>query len=147
MNKVVLLGRLTKDPDYRQNEVNENSSFCRFSLAVDRPRSKNADANQPTADFISCVCFGRTAEFINKYFKKGDPIVVEGRIQTGSYTNKEGNRVYTTDIMVEKTEFVPRNSVGGDQAAGTQGARDASENRRDDFRDIPDGVDTELPFS
>lgn len=147
MNKVVLLGRLTKDPDYRQNEVNENSSFCRFSLAVDRPRSRNADANQPTADFIPCVCFGRTAEFINKYFKKGDPIVVEGRIQTGSYTNKEGNRVYTTDIMVEKTEFVPRNSVGGDQAAWTQGARDVSENRRDDFRDIPDGVDTELPFS
>lgn len=146
MNKVVLLGRLTKDPDYRQNEVNENSSFCRFSLAVDRPRSRNADANQSTADFIPCVCFGRTAEFINKYFKKGDPIVVEGRIQTGSYTNKEGNRVYTTDIMVEKTEFVPKNA-GRDGNSVDQNQSEVAVSSKDSFRDIPSGVDEELPFN
>lgn len=152
MNKWVGIGRLTKDPDFRENEVNENSSFCRFTIAVDRPYVKDRE-NQPTADFINCVCFGKSAAFINKWFHKGEPIAVEGRIQTGSYTNKEGNRVNTTDIMVEKAEFVPKTgNSGGDQSRSGQGgsgrgARDASERRRDDFADIPDGVNEELPFN
>lgn len=149
MNKWIGVGRLTKDPDYKRSEVNENSSFCRFSIAVDRPYVRDR-GNQPSADFISCVCFGKSAEFVNKFFHKGDPIMVEGRIQTGSY-EKNGQRVYTTDIMVEKTEFVPKsgNTDGGQsgQSNGKHGARDASERRRDDYRDIPDGVDEELPFS
>lgn len=145
MNRVVLLGRLTRDPDFRPNEVNANMSSCRFNLAVDRPYVKDRE-NQQTADFIGCVCFGRTADFINKYFHKGDPIVVEGRIQTGSY-EKNGQKVYTTDVVVERTEFVPRSNNGGEQGGNNYGARDASEKRRDSYRDIPSGADEELPFS
>lgn len=152
MNKWIGIGRLTKDPDYRQNEVNDGSSFCRFTIAVDRRFVKDRE-NQQTADFISCVCFGKTAEFVNKYFHKGSPMAIVGRIQTGKYTNKEGQTVYTTDIMVEDAEFVPRSSADGESSGGNggnggnYGARDASERRRDDFKDIPDGVDEELPFS
>ena len=146
MNKVMLLGRFTKDPDFRQNEVNENSSFCRFNLAVDRPFAKGNSNSQPTADFIGCICFGKTAEFINKYFHKGDPIIVEGRIQTGSY-EKNGQRVYTTDVLVDRTEFVPKSNNSGDQGSNNYGARDASEKRRDEYKDIPSGADEELPFS
>ena len=143
MNKWIGLGRLTRDPDYRANEVNENSSFCRFTVAVDRPyTSKKDNSNQPTADFISCICFGKTAKFLDNNFHKGDPIVLEGRIQTGQY-EKDGQKVYTTDVMIDKVEFAPKNNGG----ASGQGARDASEKRRDDYRDIPAGVDEELPFS
>lgn len=148
MNKWIGIGRLTRDPDFRENEVNANSSFCRFTIAVDRPFSRDRDNNQPSADFINCVCFGKSAAHINKWFHKGDPISVVGRIQTGSYTNKDGNKVNTTDIMVESVEFVPKNNgISGDQNNNNRGNRDASEKRRDDYRDIPDGVDSELPFS
>ena len=144
MNKVILSGRLTRDPEVRTSEVGNNNTFCRFSLAVDRPWAKNNDNSQPTADFIGCVAFGKTAEFIGKYFHKGDPLIAEGRIQTGSYTNKNGEKVYTTDVAVEKTEFVPRNGGGSGQ-----GQRDASEKRRNDnFMDIPDDADEDgLPFN
>lgn len=142
------MGRLTRDPDFRENEVNENSSFCRFSLAVDRPWARDRE-NQQTADFINCICFGKTAEFMEKWFHKGDPIIVEGRIQTGSYTNKDGVKVYTTDIAVDRTEFVPKNGGTGENAGSAgYGQRDTSEQRRkDDFANIPDGVDDELPFN
>ena len=142
------MGRLTRDPDFRENEVNENSSFCRFTLAVDRPWARDKE-NQQTADFINCICFGKTAEFMEKWFHKGDPIIVEGRIQTGSYTNKDGIKVYTTDIAVDRTEFVPKNGGTGENAGGAgYGQRDTSEQRRkDDFINIPDGVDDELPFN
>ena len=142
------MGRLTRDPDFRENEVNENSSFCRFTLAVDRPWVRDRE-NQQTADFINCICFGKTAEFMEKWFHKGDPIIVEGRIQTGSYTNKDGIKVYTTDIAVDRTEFVPKNGGTGENAGGAgYGQRDTSEQRRkDDFVNIPDGVDDELPFN
>lgn len=143
------MGRLTRDPDFRENEVNENSSFCRFTLAVDRPWVRDKE-NQQTADFINCICFGKTAEFMEKWFHKGDPIIVEGRIQTGSYTNKDGIKVYTTDIAVDRTEFVPKNggNVEGATSQSGYGQRDTSEQRRkDDFVNIPDGVDDELPFN
>lgn len=146
MNKAILLGRFTRDPELRTSAAGDGS-FCRFTIAVDRSfRSK--DSSQPTADFISCVCFGKTAEFVEKWFHKGDPIVVEGRIQTGSY-EKDGQRVHTTDIVVERTEFVPKNGGNGDNGGGNYGQRDASETRRQDtsFRDIPDGIDEELPFN
>lgn len=151
MNKVELIGRLTRDPDFRGSEVGDNSSYCRFTLAVDRRYVKDRE-NQQTADFISCVCFGRTAEFVEKYFKKGTPMALSGRIQTGRYTNKDGQVVYTTDVMVEEVEFVPRSNTDGEAPSGNgnnngYGARDASERRRDDFVDIPDGIDAELPFS
>lgn len=146
-NKWIGMGRFTKDPDFRENEVNENSSFCRGTIAVDRPFSRNNDSNQPTADFIPIISFGKTAEFINKHFHKGDPIYVEGRIQTGKYTNRDGQTVYTTDVLVEKAEFTPRNEKTGNGGGSNNGQRDASEKRRDDFRDIPDGVNEELPFN
>lgn len=148
MNKVELLGRLTRDPDYRGSEVGDNSSYCRFTVAVDRRYVKDRE-NQQTADFISCVCFGRTADFVNKYFHKGSPIALTGRIQTGKYVNKDGQTVYTTDVLAEEVEFVPRSNDGeseGNSNSGNYGARDASERRRDDFIDIPEGVDSELPF-
>ena len=149
MNKVELLGRLTRDPDYRASEVGDNSSFCRFTTAVDRRYVKDRE-NQQTADFISCVCFGKTAEFVNNYFHKGSPIALSGRIQTGKYTNRDGQTVYTTDVLVEEVEFVPKNGGDGDSAPASgnnnYGARDSSERRRNDYSDIPGGDDSELPF-
>jgi single-strand DNA-binding protein len=149
MNKAILLGRFIRDPELRTSAAGGDGSFCRFTIAVDRAfRSK--DSSQPTADFISCVCFGKTAEFVEKWFHKGDPVVVEGRIQTGSY-EKDGQRVYTTDIMVERTGFVPKNNGIGEVKSDIResyGQRDASESKRQDtFRDIPEGVDEELPFN
>lgn len=145
MNKWMGLGRLTADPDFRENEINPDSSYCKFTVATDRPYSKD---KEQTADFIRCVCFGKSAKFVDTYFHKGDPIIVEGRIQTGKYVNKDGITVYTTDIMVEKTDFCPKTKNDGEKSSdgNSYGARDASEKRRDDFRDIPDGVDEELPF-
>lgn len=151
MNKVILCGRIVRDPELRTSEVGDNSSFCRFSIAVDRPWVRDRE-NQQTADFISCVCFGKTAEFIEKWFHKGDPIMVEGRIQTGSYTNRDGQKVYTTDVNVERTEFVPKSNGTGetkpDVPVGSRGGRDTSEARRHEtYRDVPGGVNEELPFS
>ena len=99
MNKVILCGRLTKDPEVRQG----NSTVARYTLAVDRRFKKDGE---PDADFINCIAFGKNAEFVEKYLNKGTKIAVVGRIQTGSYTNKEGQKVYTTDIVVEEHEFV-----------------------------------------
>ncbi len=148
MNKWIGMGRLTRDPEIRTSAVGDNT-ICRFSLAVDRPWARDRE-NQQTADFINCICFGKTAEFMEKWFHKGDPIIVEGRIQTGSYTNKDGIKVYTTDIAVDRTEFVPKNGGNGEGATSQSGygQRDTSEQRRkDDFVNIPDGVDDELPFN
>lgn len=99
MNKVILMGRLTRDPEVRYSSGENQTAIARYSLAVDRRRGKNDD--QPSADFINCVAFGRSAEFAEKYFHKGLKITVAGRIQTGSYTNKDGQKVYTTDVVVE----------------------------------------------
>ena len=104
MNKVVIIGRFTRDPEIKYTTGENATATARFSLAVNR-RFKNKEGNYD-ADFINCVAFGKTAEFIEKYFTKGMAIGITGRIQTGSYTNKEGQKVYTTDVVVEETEFV-----------------------------------------
>ena len=110
MNKVILMGRLTRDPEVRYTQGDNASAVARFSLAVDRRFKKDGEQ---TADFINCVAFGKTGEFIEKYGRKGTKFVVEGRIQTGSYTNKDGQKVYTTDVVVEQVEFAESKSSSG----------------------------------
>ena len=142
MNKVILLGRLTAKPELRYTP--SNNAYTRFSVAVNR-RFKNAEGNYD-ADFINCVAFGKSAEFVEKYFKKGMAIGLTGRIQTGNYTNKDGQKVYTTDVVVEETEFVE--SKGASSADNSNTSRPApSAANNNDFMSIPDGVDEELPFA
>ena len=147
MNKVVLIGRLARDPEVRYSQNDTSMAIARFSLAVDRRRSANSQDGQ-SADFISCVAFGRTAEFIEKYFTKGRRIGVYGHIQTGSYTNKEGAKVYTTDVVVDEAEFVESR---GDNAANDSGFTAPSQSQAapagDGFMNIPDGIDEDLPFN
>ena len=100
MNKVILMGRLTRDPEVRYSQGENATAVARYTLAVDRSQSRNNQNGEQTADFIQCVAFGRSGEFAEKYFRKGTKVVVTGRIQTGSYTNKDGQRVYTTDVVV-----------------------------------------------
>ena len=137
MNKVELVGRLTKDVDIRYTDG--GSSIARFSVACDR-RFKTE--GQPTADFISCVAFGKTAEFVEKYFSKGARIGLTGRIQTGSYTNNDNQKIYTTDVVVEEVEFVESKAQGDAQARDN-----ASKPSADGFVNIPEGIEAEeLPF-
>ena len=147
MNKVVLIGRLARDPEVRYSQNDTSMAIARFSLAVDRRRSANSQDGQ-SADFISCVAFGRTAEFIEKYFTKGRRIGVYGHIQTGSYTNKEGAKVYTTDVVVDEAEFVDSK---GDNPNGESGFSAPSQSQAapagDGFMNIPDGIDEDLPFN
>ena len=141
MNKVILMGRLTRDPDIRYTQPNsaqEQTCTARYSLAVNR--RFNRDGEQK-ADFISCVAFGRQAEFAEKYLRKGTKIVLAGRIQTGSYTNRDGQKVYTTDVVVEEQEFAESKASG---QTAQQNPASASE---DGFMEIPDGLEEELPFS
>ncbi len=143
MNKVILMGRLTRDPDIRYSQGENAMAIARFTLAVNRRIKKDSATDQQTADFISCIAFGKTAEFYEKYTHQGIKLVVEGRIQTGSYTNKEGVKVYTTEVVVENTEFAEsKNSA----ESGAASARPEPENiTGDGFMDIPD--DDALPFS
>ncbi|MCR5474203.1 MAG: single-stranded DNA-binding protein [Lachnospiraceae bacterium] len=153
MNKVILVGRLTRDPDIRYSTGNEPMAVARYSLAVDRRgRRDNNGGDQPTADFINVVAFGRDGEFAEKYLRKGNRILVEGHIQTGSYTNKDGQKVYTTDVVVERHEFVESKgasqSSGADQySAPAPGMGGAQPDGGDGFMNIPDGIDEELPFN
>lgn len=144
MNNVVLVGRLTRDPDVRYTDG--GTSIARFSLAVDR-RFKKDDG--PTADFPNCVAFGKPAEFIEKYFHQGMRIGVQGRIQTGSYENQDGVKVYATDIVVENCEFVESKAASeGSGFEGTAGKKSSSNKPdTDGFMNIPDGIDEELPFN
>lgn len=142
MNKVVLMGRLARDPDVRYTQGAESLAVARYTLAVDRRMKRDASSQEQTADFISCVAFGKAGEFVEKYLKKGTKILISGRIQTGSYTNKDGNRVFTTEVVVEEHEFAESRNTGsrtGEELPTPQGA-DAS-----GFTDIPD--DMPLPFS
>lgn len=146
MNKVILMGRLTRDPEVRySNGANGQTAVARFSLAVDRRRTNNS-ADGQTADFINCVAFGRQGEFVEKYLHKGTKIALTGRIQTGSYTNKDGQKVYTTDIVADEIEFAEsKNASGGSdnyQPSNNQSAPVSD----DGFMQIPDGIDEELPF-
>lgn len=142
MNSVQLVGRFTKDPEIRYTSGENSMAIARFSLAVDR-RFKNENSNE-NADFISCVAFNKTAQFIEKYFRKGQRIGLIGRIQTGSYTNKDGQKVYTTDVIAEQVEFVESKANSCGYAGETnQYTADTSE-----FVNIPDDVEDEgLPFN
>ena len=144
MNKVILMGRLTRDPEVRYSAGDNAMAVARFSLAVDRRRRANGGDEQ-TADFINCVSFGRQAEFAEKYLRKGTKLLVTGRIQTGSYTNKDGVKVYTTDVVVEEQEFAESKS-SSDNSGFSQSAP-MPQSAGDGFMNIPDGIDEELPFN
>lgn len=138
MNKVILLGRLTRDPEvrYTQTATGDTMAIARYNLAVDR-RGKKVEG-QPTADFISCVAFGKNGEFAEKYLKQGTKIAITGHIQTSNYTNKDGQKVYTTDVVIDEQEF-----------AESKASSDRTEERpsaNDGFIPIPDGIEGDLPF-
>ena len=153
MNKVILMGRLTRDPEVRYSQGENALAIARFTLAVDRRGRRQDGADQQTADFISCVAFGKTAEFAEKYLKQGTKIAVTGRIQTGSYTNKDGQKVYTTEVVVEETEFAESKNAqaantGASYGGNTYTARpEPSAAAGDGFMNIPNGIDDELPFN
>ena len=138
MNKVIEIGRLTKDPEIRYSQGANTTCVARYTLAVDR---KFKQEGQPTADFIKCIAFGKLGEFAEKYLHKGIKIAVTGRIQTGSYKNKDGNTVYTTDVVVEEQEFCESKSINQSQG------NDRPQTSSDDFMSIPDGVEDGLPFN
>ena len=149
MNKVILMGRLTRDPEVRYSQGETPLAIARYTLAVDRRMARSNNEEQ-SADFINCVAFGRAGEFAERYFRKGTKIAVTGRIQTGSYTNKDGVRVYTTEVVVEEQEFAEsKNASSGSEAGFTGGNfnRPASGGAGDGFMNIPDGIDEELPFN
>ena len=147
MNRVILMGRLTRDAEIRYSQGESSTAIARFSLAVDRRFRKEGD--EQTADFINCVAFGRTAEFMERFGRKGTKFVAEGRIQTGSYTNKNGQRVYTTDVVVESVEFAESKSAASGSDGGFTPADRPSPSQAagDGFMNIPDGIDEELPFN
>ena len=140
MNKVILVGRLTRDPEVRYSSGEIRTAVARSMLAVERRFKRN---NEPTADFIQCVVFGKSAEFAEKYFRQGMRISVSGRIQTGSYTNKDGVRVYTTEVIVEEQEFAESKSESASAHAHVSQEGASSD---DGFMNIPDNIDEELPF-
>ena len=137
MNKVILMGRLTKDPEVRYSQGENATAVARYTLAVDRQFKRDGDQS---ADFINCIAFGKRGEFAEKYLRKGTKIAVVGRIQTGSYTNKDGQKVYTTDVIVDEHEFV-------ESKASQQNGGDSAPVSSVGFMSIPDGVDTQLPFN
>lgn len=137
MNKVILMGRLTRDPEVRYSAGDNSTAVARYTLAVNRRFKRD---NEPTADFIPCVAFGKAAEFTEKYFRQGMQVTISGRIQTESYTNREGQKVYTTEVVVEEQEFAESKRNG--QTTTQQEPPDTG----DGFMNIPDGIDEELPF-
>ena len=143
MNKFIGLGRLTKDPEVRYTQGDNASAVARYSLAIDRKFKRDGE---PTADFINCVAFGRSAEFAEKYLRQGSKIAIVGRIQTGSYTDRNGNKVYTTDIVVEEQEFAESKAS---QDTSEQEPKPSPYGPADEngFINIPDGIDEELPFN
>ena len=154
MNKVILMGRLTKDPDVRYSAGENATAVARYTLAVDRRFARKDDNNSgQNADFIGCVAFGKSAEFAEKYLHQGIKIVVTGRIQTGSYTNRDGQKVYTTDVVVEDQEFAENKNtnayrnVGGERTRGQNRAGNSKPIIDESgFMNIPEGIDDELPF-
>ena len=146
MNKVILMGRLTKEPVVRYSQGESASAVARFTLAVDRRFKRQGE--EQTADFISCVAFGRTAEFAEKYLRQGTKIVGCGRIQTGSYTNKDGQRVYTTEVVLDEVEFAESKNASQQSGGFQQNQRpEPSQAAADGFMNIPDGLEEELPFN
>ena len=161
MNKVILMGRLTRDPEIRYSQGERSTAVARYSLAVNRTFKRDGE---PDADFINCVAFGRQGEFAEKYMKQGTKIVISGRIQTGSYTNRDGVKVYTTDVVVEEQDFAESKAAASSYTGGYQqqgGYANApepqvapaptsrpapSEAVSDGFMTIPEGIEEELPF-
>ena len=146
MNKVILMGRLTRDAEVRYSQGDASTAVARFSLAVDRRFKRDGD--DQTADFINCVAFGRTGEFMERFGRKGTKFLVEGRIQTGSYTNRDGQKVYTTDVVVENVEFAESKSSSESNGGYVPADRPSPSGAAGDgFMNIPDGIDEELPFN
>mgnify|MGYP002555040353 FL=1 len=147
MNKVILMGRLTRDPEVRYSQGENATAVARYTLAVDRRYNRNND--EQSADFINCVPFGRNGEFAEKYLRKGTKIAATGRIQTGSYTNKDGVRVYTTEVVIEEQEFAESKNSSSAGNGGFTGGNNAPamQDAGDGFMNIPDGIDEELPFN
>ena len=146
MNKVILMGRLTRDAEVRYSQGDASTAVARFSLAVDRRFKRDGD--EQSADFINCVAFGRTGEFMERFGRKGTKFLVEGRIQTGSYTNRDGQKVYTTDVVVENVEFAESKSSSESNGGYVPADRPSpSQAAGDGFMNIPDGIDEELPFN
>ncbi len=147
MNKVVLMGRLTRDPEVKYSQAN-NMAVARYTLAVNRRFVKDGEQS---ADFINCVVFGKGAEFTEKYFRQGLKVVVCGRIQTGSYTNRDGVKVYTTDVVVEEQDFAESkgsaNNAPAQNNTQPQYTPPQHSTDKDGFMNIPDGIDEELPFN
>ena len=146
MNKVILMGRLTRDPEVRYSAGENSLAIARYTLAVDRRFKRDGEA---TADFISCVVFGKQAEFAEKYFRQGIRIVVSGRIQTGSYTNRDGVKVYTTEVVVEEQECAESKAVSDshvNRSASQPAAPDMADSSAEGFMNIPDEIGGELPF-
>ena len=148
MNKVILMGRLTRDPEVRYSSGENALAIARYTLAVDRRFHKD---NEASADFIGCVAFGKGGEFAEKYLRQGTKIVVTGRIQTGSYTNREGQKVYTTEVAVEDQEFAESKAASQNNSQTSAGNRQQPPppmpTDKDGFMQIPDGIDEDLPFN
>ena len=152
MNKTILMGRLTRDPEIRYSSGENQTAIARYTLAVDRRYKRQGD--DQTADFINCVVFGRGAEFAEKYLHQGIKIVVTGRIQTGSYTNKDGHKVYTTEVVIEEQEFAESKAAAAQNGTTQSGSSTGNTIRQapasapaDGFMDIPDAIEEELPFN
>lgn len=145
MNNVSLVGRLVRDPEVRYGQ-NESVSVAKFSLAVERRFKRDGD---PTVDFINCTVFGKSAEFTEKYFRRGMRVAITGRIQTGSYKNKDGQTVFTTEIIVESQEIAQSKSESNESstASNAEAGKSPYGSSGDDFMSIPEGVEDELPFS
>ncbi len=144
---MILMGRLTRDPEVRYSQGERQMAIARYTLAVDRRGQKNENGQQ--TDFIRCVAFDKAAEFAEKYFRQGQRILVEGRIQTGSYQDRDGKTVYTTDVVVEQQEFADSKHDGGGSSYQTQSRpKPTPADIGDGFMKLPDGVDDEgLPFN
>ena len=147
MNKVILMGRLTRDPELRYSTGERQMAIARYTLAV----ARKVKTNDTEADFINCIAFGKSAEFVEKYFRQGQRVLIEGRLQTGSYTNKEGQKVYTTDIIVDAQEFADSKGASDytSTSSYTQSQRPTpSSANSDGFMSIPDGFEDDgLPFN
>ena len=151
MNKVIMMGRLTRDPEVRYSQGASQTAIARFSLAVDRRWKREGE---PDADFFNCTVFGRQADFVEKYLRQGTKVVVTGRIQNDNYTNKDGQKVYSVQIIVEEIEFAESKNASTGNEGGFNGGGFAAGNNSapapaagDGFMNIPDGIDEELPFN
>lgn len=144
MNKVILLGNLTRDPEIRYSQGEKQIAVARFSIAVNRRFANDGETN---ADFLNCTAFGKTAEFIEKYFRQGSRMSLVGRIENNNYTNKNGEKVYSVQIIVEEVEFAERKSSQSNNQTKNQNQQAQTNGGDDDFMNIPDGIEDGLPFN